>query len=86
MIRPNKFVILLVAMISLDMPSFRIVVAMVPEFASFNILHHNTLLKEIIMSSTRITRVNYTSIPQFMMIHFHMQRFKFIDFMVIELR
>ena len=25
-------------------------------------------------------------IPQFVMIHFHMQRFKFIDFMVIELR
>ena len=86
MIRPNKFVILLVAMISLDMPSFKMVVVMVPEFASFNILHHNTLLKEIIMSSTRSTRVNYTSIPQFIMIHFHMQRFKFIDFMVIELR
>ena len=27
----------------------------------------------------------YTSIPQYVMIHFHMQRFKFIDFMVIEL-
>ena len=29
---------------------------------------------------------NYTSIPQYVMIHFHMQRFNFIDFMVIELR
>ena len=27
----------------------------------------------------------YTSIPQNVMIHFHMQRFRFIDFMVIEL-
>ena len=26
------------------------------------------------------------SIPQYVMIHFHMQRFNFIDFMVIELR
>ena len=32
--------------------------------------------------------MNYkdTSIPQYVMIHFHMQRFNFIDFMVIELR
>ena len=29
---------------------------------------------------------NYTSIPQYVLIHFHMQRFNFIDFMVIELR
>ena len=29
---------------------------------------------------------NYASIPQYVMIHFHMQRFNFIDFMVIELR
>ena len=28
----------------------------------------------------------YTSIPQYVLIHFHMQRFNFIDFMVIELR
>ena len=26
------------------------------------------------------------SIPQYILIHFHMQRFKFIDLMVIELR
>ena len=26
------------------------------------------------------------SIPQYVLIHFHMRRFKFIDFMVIELR
>ena len=31
-------------------------------------------------------RKYYTPIPQYVMIHFHMQRFKFIDFMVIELR
>ena len=32
--------------------------------------------------------MNYkdTSIPQYVLIHFHMQRFNFIDFMVIELR
>ena len=29
---------------------------------------------------------NYTSIPHYVMIHFHMQRFNSIDFMVIELR
>ena len=29
---------------------------------------------------------NYTSIPQYILIHFHMQRLNFIDFMVIELR
>ena len=29
---------------------------------------------------------NYTFIPQYVRIHFHMQRFNFIDFMVIELR
>ena len=50
--------VLLVAMISLDMPNFRSLVAMDAEFASFNILHHNTLLEEIIISSTRIRRVN----------------------------
>ena len=39
------------------------------------------------ISSTRTTRVNeyYTCIPQYVMIYFYMQRFKFIDFMVIEL-
>ena len=29
---------------------------------------------------------NYSPISQYVMIHFHMQRFKFIDFIVIELR
>ena len=43
-----------------------------------------TLLGEIMISSTRTRRVNYTSIPQLVMIYFHMQRFTFIDFMVIE--
>ena len=28
---------------------------------------------------------DYNSIPQYVLIYFHMQRFNFIDFMVIEL-
>ena len=66
---------------------FRLMVIVVAEFCSVVILIHNTLLGEITISSTRTTRVNnYTSIPQYVMIHFHMQRFNFINFMVIELR
>ena len=81
------FVILLLAMISLHMLTFRLMVTMVAEFCSLVILIHNTLLGEITISSTRTTRVKYhTSIPQFIMIHFHRQRFNLIDFMVIELR
>ena len=81
------FVMLLLAMISLHMLTFRLMVTMVAEFCSLVILIHNTLLGEITISSTRTTRVNnYTSIPQYVMIHFHMQRFNFIDFVVIELR
>ena len=80
------FVMLLLAMISLHMLTFRLMVTMVAEFCSLVILIHNTLLGEITISSTRTTRVNYTSIPQYVMIYFHMQRFKFIDFMVIEVR
>ena len=82
------FVMLLLAMISLQMLTFRLMVTMVAEFCSLVILIHNTLLGEITISSTRTTRVNkyYTSIPQYVMIHFYMQRFNFIDFMVIELR
>ena len=38
------------------------------------------------ISSTRTKRGNYTYIPNYVMIHFHMQIFKFIDFIVIELR
>ena len=65
-----------------------LMVTMVTDFCSLVILIHNTLLGEITISSTRTTRVNEncTSIPQYVMIHFHMQRFKFIDFMVIEVR
>ena len=82
------FVMLLLAMISLHMLTLRLMVAMAAEFCSLVILIHNTLLGEITISSTRTTRVNkyYTSIPQYVMIYFHMQRFKFIDFMVIEVR
>ena len=56
---------------------------MVAEFHSLIILIHNTLLGEIMISSTR---KYFTSIPYHVMINFHMQRFKFIDFMVIEVR
>ena len=50
-------------MISLDMPTFRLVVAMVAEFRSLIILIHNTLLGEI------MTRKYSTSIPYPVMIH-----------------
>ena len=82
----NTFVMLLLAMVSLHMLTFRLMVTMVAEFFSLVILIHNTLLGEITISSTCTTRENYTSIPQYVMIHFHMQRFNFVDFMVIELR
>ena len=78
------FVMLLLAMISLHMLTFRLMVTMVAEFCPLVILIHNTLLGEITISSTRTTRVKeniYASIPQFVMIHFHMQRSNFIDFM-----
>ena len=42
----------IVTMISEDMPNFRVLVAMVAEFASFHILHHNTLMGVITISST----------------------------------
>ena len=46
------FVILLLAMISLHMLTFRLMVTMVAEFCSLVILIHNTLLGEITISST----------------------------------
>ena len=69
----------LLAMISLHMLTFRLIVT-VAEFGSLVILIHNTLLGENDQQYK-----NYTSIPQFLLIPFHIQRFKFIDFMVIEL-
>ena len=48
----NKFGGLVVAMISVDIPSFRFLVAMVAELASLNILHHNTLHGGITISNT----------------------------------
>ena len=66
--------------------NFRLMVTMVSEICSFVFLIHNTLLGEITISSTRTTREYYTSIPRYIMIYFYMQRFKFIDFMVFELR
>ena len=46
------FFMLLLAMISLHMRTFRLMVTMVAEFCSFVILIHNTLLGEITISST----------------------------------
>ena len=46
------FVMLLLAMISLHMLTFRLIVTMVAEFCSLVILIHNTLLGEIMISST----------------------------------
>ena len=46
------FVMLLLAMISLHMLTFRLIVTMVAEFWSLVILIHNTLLGEITISST----------------------------------
>ena len=43
---------LLLAMISLHMLTFRLMVTMVAEFCSLVILIHNTLLEEITISST----------------------------------
>ena len=49
---------LLLAMISLHMLTFRLMVTMVAEFCQLVILIHNTLLGEIMISSTWTTRVN----------------------------
>ena len=53
-----KLWLLAIAMISLHMPIFMLMVAMVAEFHSLIILIHNTLLREILISSKRTTRVN----------------------------
>ena len=78
--------LLLFVIISPNMPN-RSVVAMVAEFVSLTILIQNTLLREIIISSTRTTRVNELySIPQLVMIYFHMQTLNSMHFVVIQLR
>ena len=46
------FVMLLLVMVSLHMLTFRLMVTMVAEFCSLVILIHNTLLGEIMISST----------------------------------
>ena len=46
------FVMLLLAMVSLHMLTFRLMVTMVAKFCSLVILIHNTLLGEITISST----------------------------------
>ena len=78
------FVMLLLAMISLHMLTFRLMVTMVADFCSLVILIHNTLMGEITISSTWTTRGNlYSSVRNDTFPH---AIFKFIDFMVIELR
>ena len=71
---------LLLAMIPLHMLTFSLV-TMVADFCSLVILIHNTVVQEL----QGLTKY-YTSIPQYVMIYFHMQRLKFIDAMVIEVR
>ena len=70
------FVMLLhvLAMISLHMLTFRLMVTMAADFCSLVTLIHNTLQGEITISSTKTTRVKYyTSLPQFVTTHFHTQ-------------
>ena len=57
------FDMLLLAMMPLHMLTFRLMVTMVAEFCLLVIIH-NTLLGEIMISSTRTTRVN-SIIPLF---------------------
>ena len=54
---------LLLAMIPLHMLTFRLMVTMVDDFCSLVILIHNTLLGEIMISSTRTTRILYLYSP-----------------------
>ena len=58
LITTYAFVMLPLAMISLHMLTFRLMVTIVAEFCSLVILIHNTLLVEVTISSTRTTRVN----------------------------
>ena len=58
LITTYDFDMLLLVMIPLQMLTFRLMVTMVAEFCSLVILIHNTLLGEIMISSTRTTRVN----------------------------
>ena len=51
-LKTYDFVMLLLAMISLHMLTFRLMVTMVAEFRSLVILIHNTLQEEITISST----------------------------------
>ena len=68
---------LLLAMISLHILTARLMgVTTVAEFCSLIIFIHNTLLGEKTISNTRSRHP--------VMIHFHMQRFKFFDYMVIR--
>ena len=60
----DAYVMLLLAMISLHMLTFRMIITMVAEFCSLVILIHNTLLEEIMIMNYK---ENYTSIPQYVM-------------------
>ena len=50
-LKTYDFVMLLLAMISLHMPTFRLMVTMVADFCSLVILIHNTLQGEMISST-----------------------------------
>ena len=69
-------IMLLLAMVSLHMLTFRLMVTMVAEFCSLVILIHNTLKGSVVHEIQGLMK-KYTSIPQYVLIHFHMQRFKF---------
>ena len=84
-IRKRDFVMLLLAMISLYVLNFRLMVTMVADFCSLVILIHNTLQEEITISSTWTTRVNGKIIPLFPSTQWYSPHAK-IHFMVIELR
>ena len=56
-------------MISLHMLIFRLMVTMVAELCSLVILIHNTLLGEIMITSTRTTKVNEKIILLFLIVN-----------------
>ena len=67
------FVMLLLVMISLHMLTFRLMVTMVAEFCSLVILIHNTLQREITISSTWTTG---NIIPLFPSTYWYISTFK----------
>ena len=57
--------------ISVHMLTFRLMVTMVADYCSLVILIHDTLLEQSVLQELQgLTK--YTSIPKYVMIHFHM--------------